>query len=189
VDAMSRVFFIRHAETEMAGRFCGHSDPDVNAQGQAQLARLAQLLSAETIAGVYSSDLRRAQSTAQAIAAGRNIPLTLRPALREIHFGEWEGLSWRQIEQMDPEYARRWVGGYPHVTAPAGETFRNFEARALVEVNDLIGPAAESIAVVTHAGVLRVVLRHLQGCSEEEAWQQTQPYCCVVRYETKGENQ
>jgi alpha-ribazole phosphatase len=186
---MSRVFFIRHAETEMAGRFCGHSDPDVNAQGQAQLARLAQLLSAETIAGVYSSDLRRAQSTAQAIAAGRNIPLTLRPALREIHFGEWEGLSWRQIEQMDPEYARRWVGGYPHVTAPAGETFRNFEARALVEVNDLIGPAAESIAVVTHAGVLRVVLRHLQGCSEEEAWQQTQPYCCVVRYEAKGENQ
>jgi alpha-ribazole phosphatase len=186
---MSRVFFIRHAETEMAGRFCGHSDPDVNAQGQAQLARLAQVLSAETIAGVYSSDLRRAQSTAQAIAAGRNIPLTLRPALREIHFGEWEGLSWRQIEQMDPEYARRWVGGYPHVTAPAGETFRNFEARALVEVNDLIGRAAESIAVVTHAGVLRVVLRHLQGCSEEEAWQQTQPYCCVVRYEAKGENQ
>jgi alpha-ribazole phosphatase len=186
---MSRVFFIRHAETEMAGRFCGHSDPDVNAQGQAQLARLAQVLSAETIAGVYSSDLRRAQSTAQAIAAGRNIPLTLRPALREIHFGEWEGLSWRQIEQMDPEYARRWVGGYPHVTAPAGETFRNFEARALEEVNDLIGRAAESIAVVTHAGVLRVVLRHLQGCSEEEAWQQTQPYCCVVRYEAKGENQ
>jgi alpha-ribazole phosphatase len=186
---MSRVFFIRHAETEMAGRFCGHSDPDVNAQGQAQLARLAQVLSAETIAGVYSSDLRRAQSTAQAIAAGRNIPLTLRPALREIHFGEWEGLSWRQIEQMDPEYARRWVGGYPHVTAPAGETFRNFEARALEEVNDLIGRDAESIAVVTHAGVLRVVLRHLQGCSEEEAWQQTQPYCCVVRYEAKGENQ
>jgi len=35
---MSRVLFIRHAETEMAGRFCGHSDPDLNAQGQAQLA-------------------------------------------------------------------------------------------------------------------------------------------------------
>src|ERR1700742_386415 len=106
---MSRVLFIRHAETEMAGRFCGHSDPDLNAQGQVQLSGLAQALSAETFGRVYSSDLRRAHSTARAIAAGRNIPLTLRPALREIHFGRWEGLSWSEIEQLDPEYARRWV--------------------------------------------------------------------------------
>jgi alpha-ribazole phosphatase len=186
---MSRVLFIRHAETEMAGRFCGHSDPDLNTQGQAQLAGLARVLATETIGGVYSSDLRRAQSTAQAIAAGRNVPLTLRPALREIHFGEWEGLSWPEIEQMDPEYARRWVDGYPHITPPAGETFQKFEARVLEEVSHLVDRDGESIAVVTHAGVLRLVLRHLHGCSEEEAWQQTQPYCCIVRYEAKGENQ
>src|SRR5882757_2736937 len=113
---MSRVLFIRHAETGMAGRFCGHSDPDLNAPGHAQLARLARVLSTEKIGEIYSSDLRRAQSTAEGIAAGRNIPLTLRPALREIHFGEWEGLTWGQIEQVDPEYARRWVDGYPYVT-------------------------------------------------------------------------
>jgi alpha-ribazole phosphatase/probable phosphoglycerate mutase len=184
---MSRVLFIRHAETEMAGRFCGHSDPDLNAQGQAQLARLAQVLSTETIEGVYSSDLRRAQSTAQAIAAGRNVALTLSPALREIHFGKWEGLTWGQIEQMDREYARKWVEGYPYVTAPAGESFRDFEARVLEEVRRLID--GEPIAVVTHAGVLRVVLKRLLGCSEQEAWQQTQGYCSVVRYEAKGENQ
>ena len=186
---MSRVLFIRHAETEMAGRFCGHSDPVLNAQGQAQLARLAEVLSTEKIEEIYSSDLRRAQSTAQAIAAGRNIPLTLRSALREIHFGEWEGMSWRQIEQMDPDYARRWVDSYPLLTAPAGETIPRFEARVLDEVNQLIDCDAEAIAVVTHAGVLRVVLRHLHGCSEQEAWQQTQPYCCIVCYEAKGESQ
>jgi alpha-ribazole phosphatase/probable phosphoglycerate mutase len=186
---MSRLLFIRHAETEMAGRFCGHSDPDLNERGQAQLARLAQVLSTEKIGEIYSSDLRRAQSTAQAIAASRNIPLTLRPALREIHFGKWEGMSWRQIEQIDPDYAQRWVDGYPHLPAPAGESFPGFEARVLDEVSQLIDRDAEPIAVVTHAGVLRVVLRHLQGCSEQEAWQQTQPYCCVVRYEAKGESQ
>jgi alpha-ribazole phosphatase/probable phosphoglycerate mutase len=186
---MSRVLFIRHAETELAGRFCGHSDPDLNAQGQAQLAGLAQVLSTETIGGVYCSDLRRAQSTAQAIAAGRNVPLTLRPALREIHFGKWEGLSWAEIEQLDPEYARRWVDGYPYVTAPAGESFQEFEARVLEEVSRLIDRDGGSIAVVTHAGVLRVILTHLHGCSEQEAWQRIQPYCCVVRYEAKGENQ
>jgi alpha-ribazole phosphatase len=185
---MSRVLFIRHAETEMAGRFCGHSDPDLNAQGREQLGELARALSTETIGAIYSSDLRRAHRTAQAIASVRNVPLTLSPALREIHFGEWEGLSWAEIEQMDCEYARRWIDGYPHVTAPAGESFRDFEARVLEEVRRLIDNDGEAIAVVTHAGVLRVVLRNLHGCSEQEAWQKTQPYCCVVHYDAKGEN-
>jgi alpha-ribazole phosphatase len=185
---MSTTFFIRHAETEMAGRFCGQSDPELNAHGRAQITRLAQLFSTEAIDEVYSSDLRRARSTAQAIAATRNISLTLRPALREIDFGQWEGLSWGQIEQTDAEYARRWMDAFPHLPAPAGESFRDFEARIIEELNHLLERNPGPIAVVTHAGVLRVVLRHLHGCSEQEAWQQTQSYCCVVRYEAEGEN-
>ncbi len=179
---MSRVLFIRHAETEMAGRFCGHSDPELNAQGRMQVTGLTQLLSAEPIDAVYSSDLRRASSTAHAIAAAREIPQALRPALREINFGQWEGLSWEQIERLDPEYAREWIKRYPHLPAPSGELFQAFEARVLEEVNRLIHDNSRPIAVVTHGGVLRVVLRHLCACSEEEAWQQTQAYCCIVRY-------
>jgi alpha-ribazole phosphatase len=180
---MSRALFIRHAETEMAGRFCGHSDPELNSQGLMQLSSLGRLLSSEPIDTVYSSDLRRASATAQAIAAVREIPRVVRPALREIDFGQWEGLRWEQIEQMDPEYAQKWVARYPHVPAPSGESFQAFEARVLEEVGYLLDGKSEHIAVVTHGGVLRVVLRHLCGCSEEEAWQQTQAYCCIVRYE------
>ncbi len=185
---MNTAFFIRHAETERAGRFCGHSDPELNAEGRAQLTALADLLSAETIERVYCSDLRRATSTAQSIAATRDIPLTLRPALREIDFGRWEGLSWEQVEQMDPEHARKWMDAFPNLPAPEGESFRAFEARVLEEVHALIERDPGPMAVVTHAGVLRVVLRHLCGCSEPEAWQQTQSYCCVVRYEAEGES-
>ena len=180
---MSRVLFIRHAETEMAGRFCGHSDPDLNTTGRMQLTALTQLLSAEPIDAVYSSDLRRATATAQAIAASRKIPQVLRPALREIHFGQWEGLRWEQIEQMDPEYAREWAERYPHLPAPSGESFQAFETRVLEEVHRLLDGNRGPIAVVTHGGVLRVVLQHLCGCSDTEAWQQTQAYCCMVRYE------
>jgi alpha-ribazole phosphatase len=180
---MSRALFIRHAETEMAGRYCGHSDPDLNAQGRAQLIKLSHLLCAEPFDAVYSSDLRRASHTARAITAGRNIPRVLRPALREIDFGDWEGMSWEQIEQLDPEYAREWIASYPNLAAPSGESFQAFEQRILEEVNHLLERNRGPIAVVTHAGVLRVVLRHLLGCSEQEAWQQTRPYCCVVRYD------
>jgi alpha-ribazole phosphatase len=190
---MRSVLFVRHAETDMAGRFCGHSDPDLNDNGRTQLTELAQLLSGERIDEVYSSDLRRAMSTAQAIAQARKIPLSPRPALREIDFGRWEGLSWEQIEQSDPGYARKWMADYPHLPAPAGESFGDFEERILQEVNQLLDSSRGSMAVVTHAGALRVVMRHLCGCSDSEAWQQTRPYCCVVRYESrnpeaKGEN-
>jgi broad specificity phosphatase PhoE len=183
MEAMSRVLFIRHAETEMAGRFCGHSDPELNAQGRMQLTWLTDQLSTEPIDTVYSSDLRRASATAHAIAAVREIPQVVRPALREIDFGQWEGLSWEQIEQMDPDYARTWIVRYPHLPAPSGETFHAFEARVLSEVNHLLEGKHGPIAVVTHGGVLRVVLRHFCGCSDEEAWQQTQAHCCIVRYE------
>jgi alpha-ribazole phosphatase len=185
---MSRVLFIRHAETEMAGRYCGHSDPDLNTQGRAQLRELAQLLAEEMLDTVYSSDLRRATSTAQAIAAGKNIPRVLRPALREIDFGDWEGMSWEEIERLDPEYAQKWVNSYPHLPAPSGESFQEFERRVLAEVGHLINRSPGPIAVVTHGGVLRVVLRHLCGYSEPNAWQETQPYCCVVRYDGQGES-
>jgi broad specificity phosphatase PhoE len=72
---------------------------------------------------------------------------------------------------------------YPYLPAPAGESFRAFEARVLGDVNSLLDNNRGPIAVVAHAGVLRVVLQHLCGCSDAEAWQQTQSYCCVVRYE------
>lgn len=168
----------------MAGRFCGHSDPDLNEQGRAQLTSLAERLPMGEIDAVYSSDLRRAMSTAQAIAAARNIPRVLRPALREIHFGQWEGLSWKEIEALDPDYARDWMARHPDLPAPAGESFQAFEARVLEEVDHLLEDVQGTTAVVTHGGVLRVVLRHLCGRSDADAWRQTQPYCCVVLYES-----
>jgi alpha-ribazole phosphatase len=185
---MNRVLFIRHAETEMAGRYCGHSDPDLNAQGRAQLTTLAQSLAEEMLDTIYSSDLRRAASTAKAIAAGRDIPQVLRPELREIDFGDWEGMRWEDIERLDPEYAQNWMKSYPNLPAPSGESFEDFERRVLTEVNHLINGSRGPIAVVTHGGVLRVVLRHLCGYSEPKAWQETQQYCCVVRYEGQGES-
>jgi len=179
---MSDILFIRHAETDMAGTFCGHSDPDLNARGHEQTAELIDRLRSENIDTVYTSDLRRAQTTAEAIASAFGIECRARRALREISFGEWEGLTWTEIEQRDEAYARRWMAEHPLLSAPEGEAFRDFEQRVLEEVAFLSTKAAErGIAVVTHAGVLRTVLCSLHQCSEEDAWRQTKPYCAIVR--------
>src|SRR5580704_2673963 len=171
---MSEMLLIRHAETDMAGTFCGHSDPELNACGRVQLTELLNRLRGENIGAVYASDLRRAHTTGSAIAKAFGIDCHVRPALREIDFGQWEGLSWSEIEQQDETYARRWIEEYPRLSAPGGESFRDFERRVLDEVKFLSMEAdGRGIAVVTHAGVLRTVLCTLHGCSKEDAWEQT----------------
>jgi alpha-ribazole phosphatase len=182
---MSDLLFIRHAETDMAGTFCGHSDPEVNARGHAQLGELINSLRNEEIGGVYTSDLRRAHTTARAIAEAFGVDCRVRPALREINFGRWEGITWDEIERRDDTYARRWIANYPRLPAPEGESLHDFERRVLDEVS-LLSLEAEAagccVAVVTHAGVLRTILRALHDCSEDKAWAQTSSYCSVVRH-------
>jgi alpha-ribazole phosphatase len=187
---MSDILFIRHAETDMAGTFCGHSDPGLNTRGHEQIAELIDRLRSEDIGCVYTSDLRRAQTTAEAIARAFGVECRTRPALREISFGEWEGLRWKEIEERDEVYARRWMAEHPLLAAPEGEAFRDFERRVLGEVAFLSTKSEErGIAVVTHAGVLRTVLRSLQQCSEEDAWRQTKPYCAVLRHTVGASSQ
>jgi broad specificity phosphatase PhoE len=180
---MSDLLFIRHAETDMAGTFCGHSNPPLNMRGRTQISGLLRTLNAESIDEVYASDLLRAQETGEAIAEARAIKCYLRPALREINFGQWEGLTWKEIEQRHSAHAQRWVDEYPRLQAPDGESIVDFERRVLAEVNLLTMKAKKNdIAVVTHGGVLRIVMCRLCGCSEEEAWERTQSYCSIYRF-------
>jgi alpha-ribazole phosphatase/probable phosphoglycerate mutase len=182
---MSELLFIRHAETDMAGTFCGHSDPELNARGRAQLGELIHRLREEKIGAIYTSDLRRAYSTGIAIAEAFCVDCHVRSALREINFGQWEGITWNEIEQRNGAYARRWITEYPRLSAPDGESLIDFEQRVLDVVKFLSSQAEAAdcrIAVVTHAGVIRTILRTLHGCSEDQAWEQTRSYCSLVRH-------
>jgi alpha-ribazole phosphatase len=182
---MTDSILIRHAETDMAGRFCGHSDPELNVRGRRQLAMLVNTLSEYAIQRVYTSDLRRALQTAGAIAEHFEAELRVRPGLREINFGQWEGLSWNEIEMRDPALAKIWVTAYPNVTAPGGESFQQLQARVLREIPLLFAEAPESpIAVVAHAGFMRVLLTNLYGVLEEEACKLTKEYGSIVALDT-----
>jgi broad specificity phosphatase PhoE len=184
---MDSLLFIRHAETDLAGRFCGHSDPPVNKRGQRQIKDLLRKLEGKSIDAIYTSDLSRAQTTADAIAEVHGASLIVIPGLREISFGDWEGLTWSEIEFRDADYARRWSKAFPGLPAPGGELFAMFQSRVLTEVEKLFSnPKQGCAAVVTHRGVMCVVLRSLCGLDEEQAWAQTKAYCSLFRYPQGG---
>jgi broad specificity phosphatase PhoE len=172
------LLFIRHAETDLAGRFCGHSDPPVNQRGLHQIEELIATIKAESIDAIHASDLSRSLTTAEAIGRVFGLSPIKAPELREIDFGEWEGLSWQEIESRDQVYARRWSEAYPDLPAPGGETFDTFRFRVLNKVGELCTMTSQKCAaVVTHAGVMRGVLRSFYGLTEQEAWERTKAYC------------
>lgn len=185
---MSDLMFIRHAETDMAGRFCGHADPPINKRGEQQIRHLLTELEPGSISAVYCSDLLRATMTADAFSRAFAVPIFLRPRLREIHFGDWEGLSWSEIERRGRSYAQEWIAAFPNLPAPGGEPFADFESRVLEELDELLHlKEHKQIAIVSHGGVMRVVLRKLHGCSEREAWNRTEGYCSYFVHQ-QGKN-
>ena len=175
------LLFIRHAETDMAGTFCGHSDPELNARGWSQLPNLIHELKRWPIQEIYSSDLQRAQQTAQAIATRFQLGCHVRKELREIHFGRWEGLRWTDLEMTEPEEAARWIREYPTGDFPGGETSRSFAVRVSKEVRFYAAMRrGRTLAIVTHAGFIRLALTRIFGMSEERAWDCTRNYGSVI---------
>jgi broad specificity phosphatase PhoE len=187
MSAKRTLLLIRHAETDFVGTFCGHADPPINEQGRLQIERLIPGLKHHTVDAVYSSDLQRALMTAKVIAKSFAASLGVVPDLREIGFGDWESLTWEQIEQRDPIFAQHWVNEFPKLPTPHGEEFDSFEKRTLSEF-DAVVASNQNAAIVTHAGVLRVIMTQRCGLSHEQAWLRTKAYCGVFTYSGEVSN-
>lgn len=178
---MKTIILVRHAETAMAGRFCGHSDPDLNVVGEMQLTNIVDRTRPLGINRIVSSDLRRTLRTAQAIGCGIGVEPQLRPRLREMHFGLWEGMSWNQIAEQHPHEAQAWIDGFPTRSAPHGEPYAAFCERVDAEFNALMDATNDgATAVVTHRGPMQHALVKFFGRSAEEAFGQTVNYGALI---------
>lgn len=179
---MKQLTLIRHAVTDMSGTFCGHIDPCLNHRGMVQAQELVHCLRGRNFAAVYSSDRCRAKETAEPIARSNGVPLHLLHGLREIAFGEWEGLRWGEIEERFPREADAWLAECPHRTAPGGESFIAFQVRVVQCVQKIMEAANDSICIVSHGGVIRLLLTQMFGMDEAEAWGLTREHARVMDF-------
>jgi broad specificity phosphatase PhoE len=148
---VTRLVLCRHGEPEgAAGRFCGRFDPALSVVGRAQADALAAALT-DPVA-VYSSPARRALET-----AGRlHRETVLDNDLRELDFGEADGLRYDEVAERWPQLYAEWLAAPTRVAFPGGEPFEDFRARGLAALERVPAPAV----VVTHAGVIRTALAH-----------------------------
>ena len=122
--------------------------------------RLALALGDDELQAIYSSDLTRARQTAAPLAARNELQARVDPGLRERGFGEFEGLSFKQIEQRWPDQAEAWRRRDPDFGARGGEVLRDFRDRVVAAVTRLArAHRGQSIALVTHGGVLDLLYR------------------------------
>ncbi|MHB0912811.1 MAG: alpha-ribazole phosphatase [Armatimonadota bacterium] len=161
-----RIILVRHGETvfNRDSRYQGHMDSELSPRGREQAEAAAERLSGEKIDAVYSSDLSRARETAEAIAARHGLPVTTDPALRECSFGDWEGLTVREITERYPElYASYRRDSLTH-RAPGGERLEELSERVVRAVEAIAeSHPDETVAVVVHGGPIRAFVCHALG--------------------------
>ncbi len=164
-DAITcRLLLVRHATAEDRGRFQGHRDVPLTKSGRLELGLICEKCSRHAVSALYSSDLKRARETAEAVARQLGLKVDVRPELREIHFGEWEGLTWRQIAQRHPRLAVRWMERFPLQPIPGGEPLGQFQKRIAKAVSKIVAANRGQCAlIVTHAGVIRFTLAKVLG--------------------------
>lgn len=158
---MTRIILVRHGQTtwNLEMKYQGHTDIELSPLGLTQAKQVADRLAKENIAAVYASDLSRAFVTAQHIAAPHQLPVTQVPELREIKFGEWEGLTHEQIQAKWPELINRFFIHTDEIEIPGGESFRILKERASQAIDHLVAKhPGETIAVVSHGGTIRTIL-------------------------------
>ncbi len=131
----------------------------MNDKGIAQTAALRERLKDAGVAAVFSSPIRRALETAEAIACGRVI---IEPALSEVNFGEWEGRTFSELHRV--ESWKRFNTFRSATRVPGGEMMIEVQARVVGLLERLSGQYGEQvIALVSHADVIRCVLCHYLG--------------------------
>lgn len=170
----THLHLLRHGEVErLAERVLwGQEDVLPSATGARQGVELARWFAAQepTPTRVVSSDLRRCRDLAEFVARDAGLELELEPRLREQHLGAWQGRTWEAISASEPDAVRSYWADYVHARPPGGESFGDLGERVRAWWATLDATTRGGrLVLVTHVGVIRVLLAHFLGLPLDQA--------------------
>ncbi|WP_256811558.1 alpha-ribazole phosphatase family protein [Pseudomonas siliginis] len=162
-----RLDLLRHGETELGGGLRGSLDDALTANGWTQMR--AAVVEGGPWDRIVSSPLQRCARFAAELGEQLNLSVHLDKDLQELHFGAWEGQSAAALMETDAEaLGLFWADPYGF-TPPQGEPVSAFSARVLAAVTRLQAAyAGERILLVSHGGVMRLLLAQARGLPREQ---------------------
>jgi broad specificity phosphatase PhoE len=152
------LILVRHGETEwnVERRVQGRLDSPLTARGRTQARRTAERLAEMNVRAVYSSDIGRAQETAELIAAPHGLTVALRPGLRERSYGILEGKTMQEAAGDDTGWLEAWLADRLRLAPPEGETQPEMSQRVMSALRAIAAAhAGEHVVVSTHGGPMK----------------------------------
>ena len=147
----------------------------------------AQALSGETLAAIYSSPRRRARQSAEFLGKAKGLAVEILEGLCEIDFGHFEGLTYEEIQKQYAEQYQHWMNRPTEIHFPGGESFAQMQTRVIATATELFQRhQGESIAIVSHGGVNRIILAEALGIPATHIFHIAQRYAglnLVIFYE------
>ena len=158
---MTRLLIVRHAESALneQNRIQGHKDSGLTAKGFSQARRLAHKIKKIKIDKIYSSDLGRAYSTTLEILRYTKKSVTRDPLLREIHLGDWEGMTPEEVDKLYDKGYQKWLKKPSSVKIPKSESLVHFKKRVTGRVQAIArANHGKTVLIVTHGGAITAML-------------------------------
>ena len=180
---MTRLYLIRHGNTgreETKRVYKGRLDIPLSRAGVERMEKAAAFLAATRMSRVLTSTLSRSVESGKIVAAAQGLDIERDPAFDEVAFGVWEGLSFSEIKERYPDELGRWIedpGGHP---PPQGESFEEARGRSMTRLRKIAAESAgKTVAVVAHAGIIRIMLFSLLDFRLTRLFRLGQDYGCI----------
>lgn len=183
---MARIILVRHGQTEFnrIERFRGLLDIPLNETGLKQAEATGESLRGMNVKAVYSGPLSRARNTAGKIAEKVGLDIEVVDFLQDMDFGEWEGLTPREVAEKFPEPFKAWSYYPDRLHMPGGESLLGVRARLVAGLNELtMQHKDDTIVLVSHKVICRVLMLAVMGMDVSHFWRIEQDNCCINVFE------
>jgi probable phosphoglycerate mutase len=184
------LYMVRHGQTSASreNRFSGSSDPPLTTIGEAMADAFAQAYASFTWEAIYTSPMLRARQTADALCRLTGVHANVEDGLKEIDYGEWEGLKQIEVKQRWPEAFEYWAHDVASRGTPGGETAFHVAARAMRVVEAIRTRHQQgNVLIVSHKATLRVITCALLGLDVRLFRERiAQPVCAVTMFAVTG---
>lgn len=180
---ITRLYLIRHGQIDGYENIpvYGHTDVDLTEVGLMQLKHVSERLRLVDIGAIYSSDLKRSKTSAALISRYHDVPFYNLRELREMYFGDWEGLTLKEIQRRFPEELKKRQEDLANYQIPGGaESIVHFSSRITACFEEILSKHKGSdIAIVVHGGVTRIILCSALGLDLANIFNIQQDYGCL----------
>ena len=183
---MLKLILVRHAITEdnKGCKLSGHIDSILSEEGKKQIKDLNKFLQLEKIDKIYTTTSSRTKYTVEEIAQERNIEIIEKDTLKEISFGDFEGLDFNEIKDRYPDEFQKMIDEGYNYRYPNGESLVDSYNRVVKEIKDIVNNNDnKNILICSHGGTIRNILTYLISNSYNYHWNFRIDNCSVTTLE------